>query len=62
MTLERQSKYSDEAAVAVKRFAEELLSIYRIDRATAVIALHNNTPGILDLKSILDELGPSKPH
>jgi hypothetical protein len=44
-TLERQSTYSDEAAVAVKRFAEELLNIYRIDRATAVIALHNNTPG-----------------
>jgi hypothetical protein len=44
-TLERQSTYSNEAAVAVKRFAEELLNIYRIDRAAAVIALHNNTPG-----------------
>jgi hypothetical protein len=44
-TLERQSTYSDEAAVAVKRFAGELLNIYRIDRAAAVIALHNNTPG-----------------
>ena len=45
-TLERQSTYSDEAAVAVKRFAEDLLNIYRIDRSAAVIALHNNPPGL----------------
>jgi hypothetical protein len=46
LTLERQSEYSDDAALAARRFAEGLLSLYRIDRADAVIALHNNTPGM----------------
>ena len=45
-TLARQSQYSENAAHAVKRFAEELLMLYRIDRADALIALHNNTPGM----------------
>ncbi len=45
-TLEKQSRYSEDAARSVSRFAEELLKVYRIDEADAVIALHNNTPGM----------------
>jgi hypothetical protein len=45
-TLERHATYSDDAVVAVKRFAGDLLNIYRIDRSVAVIALHNNPPGL----------------
>lgn len=44
-TLERQSRYDDEAARAVGEFAEGLLAIYRLDRADAAIALHNNGEG-----------------
>jgi hypothetical protein len=45
-TLERQSRYTDQAARDVRRFVEELLTVYRIDQADAVIALHNNTQGM----------------
>jgi hypothetical protein len=45
-TLETQSRYSEDAARSVSRFAEELLKVYRIDGADAVIALHNNTQGM----------------
>jgi hypothetical protein len=50
-TLERQSRYSDEAARAVARFAGELLTIYRLDQVDAVIALHNNTPDMYSARS-----------
>ena len=53
-TLQRQSLYSDDAALAVRRFAEGLLAVYRIDRAEAVIALHNNTPGMYSALSYAD--------
>jgi hypothetical protein len=45
-TLEKQSRYSEDAARSVSRFAEELLRIYRIAATDAVIALHNNTQGM----------------
>ena len=45
-TLEKQSRYSEDAARSVSQFAEELLKVYRIDGADAVIALHNNTRGM----------------
>jgi len=44
-TLEKQSRYTEDAARAVGQFAEELLAVYRIGRVDAVIALHNNTEG-----------------
>jgi hypothetical protein len=44
-TLEKQSRYAEDAADAVGQFAKELLAVYRIDRPDAVIALHNNTEG-----------------
>jgi hypothetical protein len=50
-TLERQSHFSDDAARAVRQFVDELLNIYHIDRADAVIALHNNTPGMFSARS-----------
>ena len=50
-TLERQSKYSEDAANAVSRFVDELLTTYGIGRADAVIALHNNTPGMYSAQS-----------
>jgi hypothetical protein len=45
-TLKSNSQYSDEAAGAVKQFVQALLAVCRIDNADAVIALHNNTPGM----------------
>jgi len=45
LTLAKQSRYSEDAARSVSRFAEQLLKVYRIDGAEAVIALHNNTQG-----------------
>ena len=53
-TLERHSQYADDAALAVRRFAEGLLTVYRIDAAEAVIALHNNTPGMYSALSYAD--------
>jgi hypothetical protein len=45
-TLEKQSRYAEDAARSVSRFAEELLIIYRIEATDAVIALHNNSQGM----------------
>ncbi len=42
-TLAKLSRPSAEAERAVDRFARELLSVYTIDRADVVIALHNNS-------------------
>jgi hypothetical protein len=50
-TLEKQSRYAEDAARGVSRFAEELLKLYRIDGADAVIALHNNTQGMYSARS-----------
>jgi hypothetical protein len=44
-TLAKLSRRTPEAGRAVERFAGELLSIYAIERADVVIALHNNTEG-----------------
>jgi hypothetical protein len=44
-TLEKRSKYAEDAALAVGKFAEELRAVYQIDQFDAVIALHNNTEG-----------------
>ena len=42
-TLAKRSRRTTAAEHAVERFAGELLSIYAIERADVVIALHNNT-------------------
>jgi hypothetical protein len=44
-TLSRLSRRTGEVEHAVERFAGDLLSIYSIERADVVIALHNNTDG-----------------
>jgi hypothetical protein len=44
-TLEKRSRYAEDAARAVGIFAEELLAVYKIDQSDAVIALHNNSEG-----------------
>jgi hypothetical protein len=44
-TLGKLSRRTPEAEQAVERFARELRSIYAIERADVVIALHNNTEG-----------------
>jgi hypothetical protein len=44
-TLAKLSRHTMEAERAVERFAKELLSVYSIERADVVIALHNNTEG-----------------
>ena len=44
-TLAKRSRRTTTAEHAVERFARELLSIYAIERADVVIALHNNTEG-----------------
>lgn len=44
-TLGKLSRRTPTAEHAVERFAEELLSIYAIERADVVIALHNNLEG-----------------
>ncbi len=41
-SLAKLSQRNDEAERAVAQFAEDLLKLYQIDRADAVIALHNN--------------------
>ena len=44
-TLAKRSRRTTAAEQAVERFARDLLSIYAIERADVVIALHNNTEG-----------------
>jgi hypothetical protein len=44
-TLGKLSRRTTEAEQAVERFARDLLSIYAIERADVVIALHNSTEG-----------------
>lgn len=44
-TLAKSSRRTPEAERAVERFAGDLLSVYAIERADVVIALHNNTEG-----------------
>jgi hypothetical protein len=44
-TLQKQSRYAENAARSVSRFAEALLAVYQLDGADAVIALHNNSEG-----------------
>jgi hypothetical protein len=44
-TLAKLSRRTMEAERAVGRFARDLLSLYSIERADVVIALHNNTEG-----------------
>jgi hypothetical protein len=44
-TLAKSSRRTPEAERAVERFARDLLSVYAIERADVVIALHNNTEG-----------------
>jgi hypothetical protein len=43
--LAKLSRHTMEAERAVERFAKDLLSLYSIEHADAVIALHNNTEG-----------------
>ena len=44
-TLAKRSRHTTEAEHAVEQFARDLLSIYAIERADVVIALHNSTEG-----------------
>lgn len=44
-SLAKLSRRTPEAEHAVDRFARDLLSLYAIERADVVIALHNNTEG-----------------
>ncbi len=43
-TLLSRSRYSPSAAATVSQFAAGLLELYGVERAEAVIALHNNSP------------------